>query len=97
MSKSLFERAREEEEELHASKKRKTAEDPDDDEPVAPTVKNKAMAMMLKMGFKEGQALGATKNEEKAKADDKGTALVDAGELSGNTDEYAESGVASTP
>ncbi|VDC04583.1 unnamed protein product [Peniophora sp. CBMAI 1063] len=34
--------------------------------------------------------------KEKAKADGKGASSVDAGELSGNTDGYAESGVAST-
>ncbi|KIO28850.1 hypothetical protein M407DRAFT_71300 [Tulasnella calospora MUT 4182] len=60
LSKSLFERAREEED--RARKRRKLSESDqegfpsDPGEPEQP--KNKALAMMLRMGFKEGQSLG---------------------------------------
>ncbi|KAG8925893.1 hypothetical protein FRC00_003519 [Tulasnella sp. 408] len=60
LSKSLFERAREEED--RARKRRKLSGSDQDGfssdpgEPEQP--KNKALAMMLKMGFKEGQSLG---------------------------------------
>ncbi|KAG8905505.1 hypothetical protein FRC01_008323 [Tulasnella sp. 417] len=62
LSKSLFERAREEED--RARKRRKLSGSDQDGfssdpgEPEQP--KNKALAMMLKMGFKEGQSLGRT-------------------------------------
>lgn len=61
LSKSLFERAREEEEE-RAEKRLKTED--------GAVTKNKAMAMMLKMGFKEGQALGAKDPEQQDRRDD---------------------------
>lgn len=63
LSKSLFERAREEED--RARKKRKLSGSDQDGftsdpgEPVEQP-KNKALAMMLKMGFKEGESLGKT-------------------------------------
>ena len=60
LGKSLFQRAREEEAE-RAAKRRKPNEDEDDgsgDEEPPPKPVNKAFAMMLKMGFKEGTALG---------------------------------------
>ncbi|KAG8999754.1 hypothetical protein FRB93_013126 [Tulasnella sp. JGI-2019a] len=59
LSRSLFERAREEEE--AARKRRRVGSGDDEDDSKKGTVvvpQNKAMAMMLKMGFKEGESLG---------------------------------------
>ncbi|KAG8897310.1 hypothetical protein FRB99_008234, partial [Tulasnella sp. 403] len=60
LSKSLFERAREED--LHHSKRRRLEDGESDGETEPaqepPKTTNKALAMMLKMGYKEGQSLG---------------------------------------
>ncbi|KAG8875420.1 hypothetical protein FRB97_005091 [Tulasnella sp. 331] len=83
LSRSLFERAREE----VAMKKRRVGDD-DGDEDTALMVppKNKAMDMMLKMGFKEGESLG--------KKDQDGAVAEKGQRLSVHSDSDAPSGPA---
>lgn len=72
LSKSLFERAKE-------------------DEELGITSGNKALSMMMKMGFKPGQALGKLDNEIRA------TVSGPAAELTGNGSEEPSSGATAGP